>query len=936
MDTGPKRQRKGRGKPSAFIDAEEDYEYISGEEPGPSIISAVDGMEPGPNSPSTARNGTLMLTFDSKARVPLDRTQGQRGVTAHASHNLIPRIVTRQIVMSAVDQAFASPSSGGEPYVDPREKAVQALNNVPFSLSNGDPRDEPRPPKGKNVTRAAAKEEQKQNPPPMKNEYDTSLAQTTPAPPWLSSSGAATGESAYDEEGIGSGKDDEDSLNADEEGLTPEDYPRGPEGQPQITSQSENSKGQDVEMTYRPAFPLRTPAFPEQSRPSAQVDFSGLQSLSDAALNENQTRAKISSAESTKTPDGILVIGKELPPRVINGVLVKRRQANYLDDAAFLREVAASKDPPAPRPEPSTVLQPPTFASMWNSAKAAPVKGLPSTSGGSGVPGRSMWGSGAAQSNPLLAPGFQSARQGLIGVSNDAGSTLERPQGSALNRAEPQASGSVRKRPQLAKLAPAATSPSGNLVDAPPGPLAFRLPLSIHTPPTIRRPLTPNAPPSDRPPSSNAMPMSPYAPPPDSRKRKTMPQSPGSNGRLSLDARQQKVRRIELDTERRRRVNKINPMFAVGQEMATTQAPSSSTNPSTSTGYHRLPPPTMQSFRAASSSNTHGVIGFANLASKKVYATPRSGAALPSVGASTSKGPTGPAFGQSGFQFKGVQPSAPNAAGNLGSGNVFASFSSQAGPSFRSKSNTVPGSGTSQASVDSMDLDDDDDLLFGEVRALRTNKQMDMDASGEEDNGGRNAHINRADAEMYRGGPSNNRGVFAQALDRAAASLPISAPVSSSRMDRGLPGSNMVSPTSTSRESPVLAPMAHPVPGTSTRSPLLPSINSLLRQSPAPEPRDSLPPIQNPPAADPASTQPTAHRPTALAHSRTQSVASDIRASSMDPSPQTLSSGQIFYYGFHTARCSDATSSSTPIPTYSGGDENDLGQMNYRQSDWRD
>jgi hypothetical protein len=419
-----------------------------------------------------------------------------------------------------------------------------------------------------------------------------------------------------------------------------------------------------------------------------------------------------------------------------------------------------------------------------------------------------------------------------------------------------------------------------------------------------------------------------------------MPQSPNSNGRLSLDARQQKVRRIEIDTERRRRVNKINPVFNIGQgsEMAPAQ-PSSSSNPSSSTGYHRLPPSANQAFGKSHTSKMQGVIGFATPVANKTYATPAAGrTSLSSAGPSTSKEPAGPAFGQSGFMFKGTQPPAPNAAGNHSGSNVFAAFSSQAGPSFRSTSTAVPVSRTSPASTDSMDLDDDDDRPFKMVKW-----RMDTDGSDEEDNGrSRTRNMpanNRPDADMHRAGPPNNRGLFAQAANRAGSSLSISVPVSSSRMERGTPGSNMVSPTSASRDSPILAPMVHTTPRTSTQSPRLPSINSLLRHSPPRESRDSLPPIQMayPQAADPVPTQPTnAYRPTPPVHSRTQSSTSDTHRSSSAQSPQTSSSRHTVYYGFLTARRSGAMSQPVPTPVYSGGDANDLAEVIYHKSDWRD
>jgi len=919
------------------MDADEEDEE-SGDEPGPSIISSVDGVDP--NSPPTSRNGTLMLTFDSKAKVPLDRTQGQRGITAHANHNLIPRIVTRQIVMSAVDEAFASPSSSGEPHMDPREKAVQALNNVPFSLSSGDPREEARL-RGKSlavVTRAAAKEEQRNLPP--KNEYQSVPMQSTPAPPWLSSGTVGNGDNTNDE-GIGSGRDDEESLDADAEGLTPEDYwteptsataeanPQGPEEYHQMEDMIHS---EDVHMEDRP-----TPM------PAAPVDFSGLQSLSDAALNENQTREKLSQpgAPQSQAADNFLIRGKELPPAVINGVVVRRRQANYLDDKAFFLVDSAPPKPSVPPPVASSAnVQPPSFASIWDSANTVPPQrsvsaSTPAATGSLQVQGRSMFGSAKAQ--------------GGLGFQSSAFGSTRHPLDVPKRTAEPPATtagtvAAARKRPQLAKLAPAATSSSGTTTEPGrgDGPTSqFRIPFSITTPPSLRRSLTPNPPQVDKAPSGNSLPISPYAPPPDSRKRKTIPQSPKSNDRNSSDPRQQKVRRIEISIERKK-VNKINPIFATGQNPDSAAA----FPPYTSSKYALQPVHGKSSRHKGEGSKMRTGIGFATPTTGVTYAVPGNGGPGSfSTQASASKELTGPVFGQSDFGFKAIQPSGPSqgGSGKPGGSNAFMAFSSQSRPPFRATVPPAAPSSPGQESADSMDLDSEEELPSREVtRRARYTNRMELDAYNRERGekpGHKEPSTTRREADLYEDRQSNPSGMSAERNNRVDTSLSVSVPVSSSRTEREptASGENLTSPISASCESPVLPLMAYSNTRASTQSPHLPSINSLLRHSPVPDPRESLPPIQSQ-RTDLQAEQPAqsmTHRFYPQDHSRTRSSSSDVAGG---PSTQSmhLSSRYTYYYGFIIANQSSARAPPRTAPAYSGGYDDDYATTIFRTDDWRD
>ncbi|KIM28629.1 hypothetical protein M408DRAFT_23673 [Serendipita vermifera MAFF 305830] len=914
--TGPKRPRKGRGKGSAF--AEEDDEG-SGDEPGPSIISAVDGMDPALRSPSAARNGTLMLTFDSKAKVPLDKEAGQRGATAHASHNLIPRIVTRHIVMNAVDQAFAN-APNGQQDVDPREHVVQAINSMPFSLSSEDSAAGGRRSGsllGNAMTRAASKLE--------RSRVNMVSPKQTPAPPWAGDGSPSNGV----DEGIGSGRDDDESGEdeGDDYWLTENNGAEagGMESHVRSSGHSSPWNGDDVQMAERSAPPSSHTVI---RRPSTTLDTTGLQSLSEAALSSSQARPSHThlDAQRSKSPD-VLVLGRELSPRMINNVLTRRRQANVLDPDAFLRQNTRPAQPSA-REEPTTgTVTPPSFAALFNSAQP----GESSSGGGSRQSAVSSQQQQQQQQATSIQPGmFRPARQPHVDSTLGAQPIdhhHRRSSGSSTSSSS--ASAPAGRRPQLAKLAPAATSSASSILDSGrsisgASGLNLRIPGTRNTPPLMKRPLTPNR--GDGGASSGSLPASPYAPPPDSRKRKHVPQSPDRPLTL-LDSQRQKVRRVD----ERRRVNQINPMFSVSQA-----GPSSGL--ASASGHVMAPPPTIP-FRPASGSSASGSIGFATPSTSKSFATPLASGSTSSAGASTSAEVPVPAFGQSGFMFKNslFDRGLPGARGRQ-SNTGFTAFSSGELPSFRSQS--TQRNGNRDPSRENMELDSDDDLPDGSPRRgggrRRSSSRMDTDASDEEV-GVERGEGSAPTREMgpYRGPQPPRTGIFARiTLNREATS---SAPpsTSSARAESSVPptreNTQTVSPTSAARDSPVLAPISHATSRGAADSPRLPSINSLLRQSPTP---DSLPPIQNRPTLSSAPSQ-LPQEGTTSAPSRVSPSSAELR----EVVPATLpepTSAYTFYYGFFMTGRPRVGASTPATAKYNGGDDDDSSVVEYTATDWRD
>ena len=823
--------------------------------------------------------------------------------------------------MNAVDQAFANAPDGQE-HVDPREHVVQAINNMPFSLSNDDLAEATRKskiPARKTVTRASANGEPGRN---------TKISpKKIPAPPW--EGGPSTGD-----EGIGSGRD-EDESDEDEEGHTPDDYwltdnndhdvgNMEPEAQP--SSRPGSSRGVDVDMSDRSTS---TPSHALDRRPSAPVDVSGLERLSDAALGTSQARPAPSflDAQRAKSPD-VLIRGRELSPRIINNVLVRRRQANVIDADAFLRQNTRPPQPlapaPAPTAEPAASLIPPTFASLLNSTQAGTSAGGPSgtTNGGS-------WQSGSAQQAPGFQPGmFRPARprqgDGTPTAFDRSSSSNENPTSSAAGR-----------RPQLARLAPAATSSAAPILDpgrnlSAAGLRALRIPGTRQTPPQMRRPLTPNR--GDMGSSSGSIPTSPYAPPPDSRKRKHIPQSPDS-ARVALGNIVQKARRI--DTDGRRGPTPVNPMFSLGQASSSTSS-TTTLNPG-----HGMPPPPAIPFRPASAGGTPSTSSFLTATTSKTSSTPfASGSGQSSVGPSTSRYIPVPAFGQSGFMFKSglgagrgsIKAKGSQASGTRGNGINWQAFMPKA-PSTSLGRNT---------SGDKMELDSGDELSDDggrrRQRGRHSSSRMETDGSDEETSGNaerRDAAVRTRDVDLYRGLPPARGGVFAQVARNRGLSLTVSAPTSSSRTDSGVPipqeNAPIISPTSASRDSPILAPIAHASSRGSTESPRLPSITSLLRQSPAPEPHDSLPPIQNRQTASPVPTQMA--QPPTLPVSASISPSTPVGISTVQPQP---TSAFTFYYGFlMTSRPSNRPATLVNAK-YTGGNDDDSAAMNGSTSDWRD
>ncbi|PVF95823.1 hypothetical protein CPB86DRAFT_557057 [Serendipita vermifera] len=210
---GPKRPRKGRNSKggSAFtdIDDEEDDDH-EGEEPAPSRPSAT---EQAPQA-GTSRNGTLMLTFDSKQRVPLDTQQAERGASAHANHNLISRVSTRQ-------------QAPGAPPIRPPGPA----QGPPESTTNSEVRPS-KPAEQSNVPMDVARTERSISP------------KKTPAPPWMSSA-----EAEERDAGVGSGRDEEsEESEGDDDQDWRDAYAAGIYGEVEDDQEMRNVSKEDLHM----------------------------------------------------------------------------------------------------------------------------------------------------------------------------------------------------------------------------------------------------------------------------------------------------------------------------------------------------------------------------------------------------------------------------------------------------------------------------------------------------------------------------------------------------------------------------------------------------------------------------------------------------------------------------------------------------------------